>query len=238
MKTSRNLFLLIVILLFTQCGKKGIVKTKPSSEHSTVFVKPVQIPVANQDKTDQTKKPGALAKPVPSARQDPAIDKNLLFDKPVHYPEEVHLKNVRQLTYGGENAEAYFSTDDKQLVLQKTQPSAGYECDQIFYADLVDNNAPLDMKLVSTGDGRTTCSFFMPGNEEIIFASTHKADKACPPTPDREKIKKYVWPIYDTFEIYLADKSGNITKQYTDNNFYDAEATVSPDGNLVVFTSK
>lgn len=230
MKYRIPIFILATILL-VQCGKKDIAKTQRSPKNTPAVVtqEPIAIPEPPQP-------PAPPAKPKPATRPGMEAPAELVYDKPIHYPEEVHIKNVRQLSFGGDNAEAYFSTDDTQLVLQKAQPSAGLECDQIFYADLAGEGA-LDLKLVSTGDGRTTCSFFMPGNEEIIFASTHLADKECPPTPDREKIKKYVWPIYDSFEIFLADKKGNITKQFTDNKFYDAEATVSPDGKLIVFTS-
>lgn len=247
----RLIALFVFALLLAQCSQKNIGKTVRSPKDAPIAAveTPTAIPPATPAPPPPPPAPPAkpvppLTKPVPPLTKPtpptrPAITEpaELVFDKPIHYPEEVHLKNVRQLTFGGENAEAYFSFDDKQLVLQKTQPKEGYDCDQIFYADLTGKDGPLDMNLVSTGDGRTTCSFFMPGNQEMIFASTHLADKECPPTPDREKIKKYVWPIYDTFEIFLADKNGKITKQFTDNNFYDAEATVSPDGKKIVFTS-
>jgi TolB protein len=93
------------------------------------------------------------------------------------------------------------------------------------------------MKLVSTGTGRTTCSYFMPGDKEIIFASTHLSGDECPPTPDRSVIKKYVWPIYSSFELFVSDLEGNVQRQLTDNEFYDAEATLSPQGDKIVFTS-
>ncbi|MDW3650059.1 MAG: hypothetical protein R8P61_23500 [Bacteroidia bacterium] len=154
------------------------------------------------------------------------------------YPEEKHLANVRQLTFGGDNAEAYFSYNDEYLVLQRTHASEGIECDQIFYGKIPTSaEEKFEMNLVSTGTGRTTCAFFLPGDEEIIFASTHKADEACPPTPDSRKIGKYVWPIYSSFELFISDKEGNVKKQLTDNEFYDAEATLSPNGDKVVFTS-
>ena len=156
----------------------------------------------------------------------------------LHYPEEKHITNVRQLTFGGDNAEAYFSYDDKSLVLQRTHPSEGIECDQIFYGKIPTSaEEKFEMNLVSTGTGRTTCAFFMPGDEEIIFASTHKADKACPPVPDMRATGKYLWAIYNSYEIYISDKEGNVKKQLTDNEFYDAEATLSPQGDKVVFTS-
>ena len=158
---------------------------------------------------------------------------------PIHYPEEVHLRNVRQLTFGGENAEAYFSFDDKQLILQIAYAEQGIECDQIFYGDIPkrrDKN--FEVNMISTGKGRTTCSYFLPGNRVFIYASTHKADANCPEALDWRKIGRYVWPLYNTYEIYLADvKTGAIIKQLTDNSFYDAEATVSPSGDRIVFTS-
>ena len=147
------------------------------------------------------------------------------------YPQEKHFKNMRQLTFGGDNAEAYFSFDDSKLVLQVTNKEKGIECDQIFYAPIPKTTEEtFDMKLVSTGKGRTTCSYFMPGDSTIIYASTHQASEACPPPPDSEKIKAYVWPLYPTFEIYTANLNGEIIKKLTDNGSYDAEATVSPDG--------
>ncbi len=104
------------------------------------------------------------------------------------YPEEKHFKNMRQLTFGGDNAEAYFSYDDTKLVLQVTNKEKGIECDQIFYAPIPTSpKENFDMQLVSTGKGRTTCSFFMPGDKSIIYASTHQAGEACPPPPDRRK---------------------------------------------------
>ena len=156
----------------------------------------------------------------------------------LHYPAEKHLANVRQLTFGGDNAEGYFSFDDQSLTLQRTHESEGIPCDQIFYGKLpTEANEPFDLKLVSTGTGRTTCSFFMPDDQRIIFASTHQADEACPPNPDRAKIRKYVWPIYSTFELYVSDLQGNVLQRLTENEYYDAEATLSPNRDKIVFTS-
>jgi len=149
--------------------------------------------------------------------------------------KEPHLQNVKQLTFGGENAEAYFSYDDKSIVYQYTNKKQGIECDRIFVASLAGDN--LDPSLVSTGSGRTTCAFFLPGNKQVIYASTHLDSKACPAVPDREKIKKYVWPIYNEYELFIADLDGKIIKQLTSNRFYDAEATLSPKGDKMVFTS-
>jgi Tol biopolymer transport system component len=153
----------------------------------------------------------------------------------LRYEQEKNIANLKQLTFGGDNAEAYFSFDNTQLVFQASNDKWGAECDQIF-AMSVNGYTGDQPPLLSTGKGRTTCSYFMPGDKEILYASTHLADPACPPTP-RSANGKYVWPIYEGFDIFVADLEGNITKQLTDNPGYDAEATVSPDGKKIVFTS-
>ena len=151
-------------------------------------------------------------------------------------PKEVHLANLKQLTFGGDNAEAYWSFDNTKLVFQTKYDKWGAPCDQIYTMpidqDLSDGTIP---QLISTGLGRTTCSYFMPGDTTIIYASTHLGDSACPPEPPRGE--KYVWPIYGTFDIFVADLKGNFKKQLTFRDGYDAEATVSPKGDLIVFTS-
>ncbi|WP_448529510.1 hypothetical protein [Raineya sp.] len=155
----------------------------------------------------------------------------------IHYPQEKHFKNVRQLTFGGNNAEAYFSPDGKKIVFQSDYQAWGVSCDQIFIADLKkDNLQKKKPKMVSTAKGRTTCSYFMPDGKHILYASTHKADAACPHVP-KSPSGKYVWPIYDSYDIFIADLKGNIIKQLTDTPGYDAEATVSPKGDKIVFTS-
>jgi len=151
----------------------------------------------------------------------------------VHFPEEKHFKSVRQLTFGGDNAEAYFSFDDKMLSFQVTNPSWNVSCDQIYYAS-IKSFVP---KLVSTGKGRTTCSYFMPGDSLILYASTHENSAECPPKPAPRADHKYVWSIYSSFDIYVADLKGNIRKKLTDTPGYDAEATLSPQGDKIVFTS-
>ena len=154
------------------------------------------------------------------------------------YPEESHLKNIRQLTFGGDNAEGYFSFDNQYITLQRAYEKEGIPCDQIYYGKLpTGQDDVFEMKLLSTGKGRTTCSFFMPGDSAIIFSSTHLAGDECPSIPGMENIRKYVWPIYNSFEIFISDLDGNILHQLTDNEFYDAEATVSPQGDKIVFTS-
>ena len=93
-------------------------------------------------------------------------------------------------------------------------------------------------RLVSTGKGRTTCGAFLKGDKKVVFASTHLSDQACPPVPDRTKYgNKYIWPIYPTYDIFVSDLNGNIVKQLTDSPGYDAEATISPDGKTMLFTS-
>lgn len=154
----------------------------------------------------------------------------------LRYPEEKHLRNVRQLTFGGNNAEAYFSTDNKHLVFQSDYAEWGLGCDQIFTMPVTGHGSEMP-QMVSTGKGRTTCSYFMPGNKEIIYASTHLGADTCPPQPPRNVDGLYVWPIYETFDIFTTDLEGNITAQLTDEPGYDAEATLSPDGSRIVFTS-
>lgn len=151
---------------------------------------------------------------------------------------EKHLKNIRQLTFGGNNAEAYFSRDDRYISFQSDNPKWGLECDQIFMMDLKkglqDPNAR--PPFISTGHGRTTCSFFMPDGKHVLYASTHEGGgHACPVPPPTGQ--KYLWAIYESFDIYISDLKGNIKKRLTNTPGYDAEATVSPKGDKIVFTS-
>ncbi|MFM7055158.1 MAG: TolB family protein [Bacteroidota bacterium] len=154
------------------------------------------------------------------------------------YPLEKHFKNIRQLTFGGDNAEAYFSFDGKKITFQATNPKWGEQCDQIFIADWdqadMRNSKP---SMISTGQGRTTCSYFMPGDTTIVYSSTHIASASCPHVPPKRADGKYVWSIYDSYDIFVADLKGNIIKQLTNTPGYDAEPTVSPKGDKIVFTS-
>jgi Tol biopolymer transport system component len=142
---------------------------------------------------------------------------------------EAHLGNVIQLTFGGQNAEAYFSYDGSKIIFQSTRPP--YRCDQIFSMN-IDGS---DVKLLNNGRGRTTCGFFFPDGKRFVYASTHLAGDACPPPPDRSQ--GYVWPIYPSYDIFSANLDGSGTRRLTKTPGYDAEGTISPDGNKIVFTS-
>ncbi len=151
---------------------------------------------------------------------------------------EKHITNVHQLTYGGNNAEAYFSFDNKKAVFQSDYDKWGVSCDQIFVFDLkAAERDSIKPPMISTGKGRTTCSYFMPDGKHFLYASTHLADVSCPPVPEYVPGGKYLWPVYDGYDIFVADLNGNITQQLTTEKGYDAEATVSPKGDKIVFTS-
>lgn len=140
-----------------------------------------------------------------------------------------HLTNLRQLTSGGQNAESYWSPDGKRLVFQSTRD--GRECDQIYLM----NADGSEVRMVSTGKGRTTCAYFLGDGKHIVYASTHEGGDACPSPADRSK--GYVWPIYPTYDLYLATDAGKIVKKLTDTKGYDAEATVNWKTGRIVYTS-
>lgn len=144
-------------------------------------------------------------------------------------PAEKHLRNIKQLTFGGENAEAYFSSDGKQLIFQSTRDGRG--CDQIYTMN-VDGS---DLKMISNGEGRTTCSYFYPGAKRVLYSSTHLGDKQCPPKPDFSR--GYVWAVYPSFDVFTAKADGSDLKQLTTTPGYDAETTITLDGKKLVFTS-
>jgi Tol biopolymer transport system component len=153
------------------------------------------------------------------------------------FSQETNLKNIQKLTFGGDNAEAYFSPDGTKLTMQVSNPKANIPCDQIYLYDL--NQKPYsseNLNLISTGKGRTTCSYFMPDGKHIIYASTHASSAECP-APPKPHEGKYLWAVYPEFDIYIADLKGNIVKQLTNTPGYDAEAVVSPDGKKIAFTS-
>ncbi|HEV2884029.1 MAG TPA: hypothetical protein VGW36_04180 [Pyrinomonadaceae bacterium] len=143
-------------------------------------------------------------------------------------PDEKHLKNIKQLTFGGENAEAYFSSDGKQLIFQSTRD--GRQCDQIYSMNVDGSN----VRMLSTGTGRTTCAYFQPGGKRVLYSSTHLGSKDCPPRPDFSR--GYVWAVYPSFDIFTARPDGTDLKQLTTTPGYDAETTISRSGKLA-FTS-
>jgi Tol biopolymer transport system component len=145
------------------------------------------------------------------------------------YEGENHLANISMLTNDGENAEAYLSFDEKKLIYQSSHGQI--ECDQIF----IMNIDGTEKQMVSTGKGKTTCAYFLPGDERIIYSSTHLEDGNCPEPPDFSK--GYVWKLYDSFNIFSANADGSDLTQITFSDKYDAEATVSPAGDKIVFTS-
>ena len=157
----------------------------------------------------------------------------------LRYTDESHLRNVQQLTFGGDNAEAYWSFDGKAITFQRTSVKDGVPCDQIYYGKVPTKpGEKFTYKLVSTGKGRTTCAILMKDGKHVIYASTHLGGEACPPTPDRAKYgNKYIWPLYPSFDIFIADLNGKIVKQLTNSTAYDAEATLSPDGKKMIYTS-
>lgn len=144
-------------------------------------------------------------------------------------PQERHLQNIRQLTFGGENAEAYLSFDESMLTYQSTRDS--FRCDAIFTMTVDGKNKTL----LSTGTGRTTCSYFLPGDTTILYSSTHLSSPDCPPPPDFSK--GYIWALYKGYDIFTSDLSRTSVRRLTETDGYDAEATVSPVGDRIVFTS-
>jgi TolB protein len=143
-------------------------------------------------------------------------------------PEETHLANMQRLTQGGSNSEAYFSADGSRIIFQATREGQS-ECDQIYTMDVDGTN----VQRVSTG-GRTTCGYFYPSGDRILYSSTHHINEACPAPPDRTR--GYVWAL-EPYDVFTANPDGSDLRQITDDPEYDAEATISPDGSQIVFTS-
>jgi TolB protein len=144
-------------------------------------------------------------------------------------PREGRLATLRRLTSGGQNAEAYWDAGGARLIFQSTRPP--FDCDQMFTI----NADGTGTRLLSSGAGRTTCGFFFPDGRRVIYASTHAGGAACPPPPDRSQ--GYVWPLYSSWDIFAADADGDNLTRLTDNDTYDAECAISPDGRRIVFTS-
>lgn len=144
-------------------------------------------------------------------------------------PGETHLRRIRQITFSGNNAEAYFSRDGTKLIFQR-QPELGKGCDQEYIIN-VDGSG---LHRVSSGEGRTTCGYFYDNDHRILYSSTFQYSPACPPVPDHSR--GYVWPL-SHLEIYTARADGTDLKPLTSNGAYNAEATVSNDGRKIIFTS-
>lgn len=161
---------------------------------------------------------------------------------PSHQAER-HLKNIRQLTVGRQNAEAYFSFSGTKLIFQSTNDwmknsnastltpaDAGLGCYQMYVMDLDSDT----VRLVSTGKGATTCGYFFPGDRRVLYSSTHATGSNCPPKPKREGA--YRWAL-DDYDIYAVGIDGQEMQRLTSTPGYDAEATISPDGKTIVWTS-
>lgn len=139
------------------------------------------------------------------------------------------IRNIRQLTHGGQNAEAYWAPDGKRLVFQSTRDDL--KCDQIFVMNADGSN----QRMVSTGKGRTTCGYFLSDNKHIVYGSTHEGGESCPPPADRSK--GYVWAVYPSYDIFLATDAGKLVRKLTDAPGYDAEATINWKTKKIVYTS-
>uniref|UniRef100_A0A914UYP0 Uncharacterized protein n=1 Tax=Plectus sambesii TaxID=2011161 RepID=A0A914UYP0_9BILA len=166
----------------------------------------------------------------------------------LHYPQETHLANVRQLTFGGQSAEAYFSFDNKYITFQSSN-LFGTTCDQIYRMDLTQPPQNQTIARLSTGLGVCTCSFFMPDNKHVLYAGTFQQQKVCPPkkcqTPEAQTDSllnhlcntSYTWDIYPEFDIFVVNEYGKMVKQLTNVDGYDAEGTLNAQGDKIVFTS-
>lgn len=160
--------------------------------------------------------------------QEPAPAPTAAAPALVRPGEEPFLANLRQVTFGGQNAEAYWSADGSRLIFQSDEGQL--PCDQIFTMQADGSGR----RRVSNGEGKTTCSYFFPDGERIVYASTYRAGAACPPRPDRSR--GYVWAL-DDYDIYGARADGSGVRPLFASPGYDAEATISPDGSTIVFTS-
>jgi Tol biopolymer transport system component len=141
---------------------------------------------------------------------------------------ETRLTNIRQITFGGENAEAYFSDDGRWITFQSTRD--GRACDEQF----VMRTDGRDLRKISDGRGKTTCGWFIPGTDRVIYSSSSAHDASCPARPDPSQ--GYVWPL-DRYDLYTVKRDGTDRQRLTHFDAYTAEAIVSPDGERIVFTS-
>ncbi|PYQ28384.1 MAG: hypothetical protein DMF56_16380 [Acidobacteria bacterium] len=175
---------------------------------------------------------GQAISPVPAHGQAGLPVLHIAAGKPFEktFDGEKHLKDIRQLTFGGENAEAYFSPDGKKLIYQYTPERGG--CDQQYIMDLTTGES----KRVSSGNGRTTCGYFAyPNGDRVIYASTEAAGAECPPPPDRSR--GYIWGVFPSYDIYVANADGSNKKRLTTTNGYDAEGVWCHKGGRILFTS-
>lgn len=154
-----------------------------------------------------------------------------------HSSKEKHIENLRQLTFGGDNAEAYFSFDGKKLSFQSNNPVWGLKCDQVFWMDVEEaaDNRIYQPLMVSNGEGRANRSFYLNDNKKVIYASTFKGAPACPETSKADG--KSIWVISPDYDIFIGDEKGKVVKRLTETPGYDAEAVISPKGDKIVFTS-
>lgn len=164
-----------------------------------------------------------------AAAQEPPAPQPSVPPAPLLHPDETHLRNLKQLTFGGENAEGYWSPDGTRIIYQMR--GEGVPCDQQFVLDLATGQS----RRVSNGLGKTTCGYFLDGGRRILYASTHLAAPECPPPPDFAR--GYFWGMYAGYDLFTANANGSDIRRLTDVPGYDAEATVSPDGRTIVFTS-
>ena len=179
------------------------------------------------------------AAPSPSIRSRSSACRGALFRRAPRarpraaaiHPEEKHFRNLRQLTFGGQNAEGYWSPDGQRIIYQRMNEAEGVMCDQEFVVDLASGES----RRVSNGKGRTTCGYFLDGGRRVLYASTQLASEDCPPPADHSK--GYSWPMYAGYDIVSHALDGSGWKRLTDTPGYDAEATLSPDGKTIVFTS-
>jgi Tol biopolymer transport system component len=149
----------------------------------------------------------------------------------VIHPGETHLRNLRQVTFGGQNAEGYWGADGKLITYQRMSEAEGVACDQQYVVDVATGKS----RMVSNGKGRVTCGYLYDGGRRVLYASTHLADPACPPPVDHSK--GYAWPMFPGYDIVSHALDGSGFARLTDTPGYDAEATLSPDGKTIVFTS-
>lgn len=156
-----------------------------------------------------------------NAEQTPVLKKS----------DDRHMSNLTQMTFEGDNGEAYFSFDGKQLIYQSNR--GGFECDKIWTMNIDGSNKTM----VSPGHGAHTCAFFQPGEQQIVFASTSHLQGSCPKKPDLPSHIRYAWPLYP-YDIYRANADGSGLTALTDNPKYDAEPIVSADGKWIVFGSQ